>query len=304
MLVSARIIIVLIALAICAAACASATSRQSDGAVQVVLLAGQSNMAGAGGYFELDDETRARIDRVKQRVQLSVSGNSPQPLSYSMSKFHLEKYGFAETFGPEMFIGLTLAEQNPTQEFLLIKTARGGTSLYGAWNPEWSADKAAIENTEEKRRSRLYELHIRHVRDNLAQLDRDNRDYEILGMVWMQGENDAAREVSARSYEENLTALINAYRTDVGEPQMPFVIGQINSTYGKFRAGPSVVRSAMAAVAQSDPFTLLVETSTNRSWADYPKHPDNTHYNTEGQQRLGRAFALALESVFEKEKDQ
>ena len=35
--------------------------------VQVILLAGQSNMAGAGNYDELDDSIKARIKKVSNR---------------------------------------------------------------------------------------------------------------------------------------------------------------------------------------------------------------------------------------------
>ena len=282
-------------------ACAQLPTQTAKNDIQVVLLAGQSNMAGAGNYNELDDATRVRIEQVAPRVLLSLAGKPPKPLSYAVSKFHEGKYGFAETFGPELFAGLTLAEKNPSQEYLFVKTAHGGTALYGAWNPDWSAEKAAaVENNEQKRTTQFYNLHIEHTRSNLTRLEHEGKQYRIVGALWMQGENDAAREISAKSYEENLIALIKAYRNDLDEPKMPFVIGQINSTYGKFREGPKMVRNAMAQVSDSVPHAALIRTSTDPSWADYPKHPDNVHYNTEGQERLGRAFALALLSEIDK----
>lgn len=278
-------------------ACAQVPTPESEKPVHVILLAGQSNMAGAGNYGELDDATTTRIERAAQRVRLSVSGQIPGPLSFRIAQYHEQKYGFSKAFGPELFLGLTLAESHPTTEYLLVKTAQGGTALYGAWNPEWTAEKAqAVEKEGFKRELKLYELHLRHIRENLQRLQQNGTSYKIVGLLWMQGENDAAKEISARTYEANLRTLINTYRKDLNEPQLPFVIGQINSTYGRFAEGPEMVRDAMAHVAASEAHTELVATSTDRSWADFPKHSDNVHYNTEGQRRLGQAFALALSS--------
>ena len=266
--------------------------------VHVVLLAGQSNMGGAGNYDELPPSIIKRIENVAQRVNISVSGDSPKPLSYETSKFHQEKYGISNKFGPELFFALTLAEKHPTREYLLIKTARGGTSLYGAWNSQWTAEKAqAVERGKAKQNLKLYELHLSYVQQNLARLQQEGKSYHILGMLWMQGENDAGKEPAARSYQSNLIKLINGYRNELAVKDMPFIIGQINSTYGRFKEGPEMVRAAMAEVAKTLPNTALIGTSTERSWSDFPKHSDNTHYNTEGQIRLGKEFANALSTL-------
>lgn len=113
----------------------------------------------------------------------------------------------------------------------------------------------------------------------------------------MQGENDAATEVAAHSYKANLLRLIDGYRSELEVITMPFVIGQINSTYGRYPSGPDMVRAAMADVTNMLPNTALISTSTDRSWHDYPKHSDNVHYNTLGQTRLGIAFAETLDSL-------
>ncbi|GAF02143.1 sialate O-acetylesterase [Saccharicrinis fermentans] len=263
--------------------------------VHVVLLGGQSNMAGAGNYYQLDSTLRERIEVASQRVELSVDGLPPRPLSYTYSTFQKRKRGFGAVFGPELLLGVTLAEAYPKQEFLFIKLAQGGTSLYGAWNPEWSRDKALeLERGEMKQNLQLFKKHVDIIHEQLLHLKNNGRLYRILGMVWMQGENDAAREVSARSYQTNLNKLIEAYRKEFKIPDMPFVMGQINSNYGRFAQGPQMVREAMVNVAQSDVHVGIITTVPKSPWLDYPKHTDNVHYNTEGQRRLGIAFAKIL----------
>ncbi|PKQ61329.1 hypothetical protein BZG02_16175 [Labilibaculum filiforme] len=261
----------------------------------MVLLAGQSNMAGVGNFDELDARVKQKIKEFGKRVHLSIDGESPKPLSFVFSQYQKDKRGFGNVFGPEIFLGLTLAEQNPTREYLFIKTAQGGTALYGAWNPEWTAEKAmAVEAKGFKRDLKLYSLHQSHIKKNLQRLKQKGKAYQIIGMCWMQGENDAAKEVSSRFYKENLEKLIKGYRSEFNVPEMPFVIGQINSSYGRFPEGPEMVRGAMVSVSESDANVSCIRTSIDTTWSDYPKNDDNVHYNTEGQTRLGRAFAKEL----------
>lgn len=262
--------------------------------VNVVLLGGQSNMAGAGNFDELDAAEIARIKKVSNRVSLSYNGGKAKPLSYYDNK-PSEKYEFTKRFGPEIFIGLTLAENNPNQEFLLIKRSQGGTALYGAWNPNWTAEKAKAVEKPKKQNVQLYTQHIEDIRTNLKALEAQGKSYSIIGLAWMQGENDAGKEISARSYEANLKTLIKSYRDEFDVADMPFVVGQINSRYGKFRKlGPAMVRKAMEDVANSDANVDVIKTTTDESWSDYPKHSDNVHYNAEGQKRLGKAFGEKL----------
>ena len=185
-----------------------------------------------------------------------------------------------------------MAEKYPDKEFLLIKTSHGGTALYGAWNPDWTAEKAkAVEKGEFKQNLKLYTEHLNSIHKNIEILKEGGKSYQIFGMAWMQGENDAATEVSANSYQENLVKLISCYRAEFKVPNMPFVIGQINSRYGEFKDGPKVVRQAMENVANADENVGIIKTSIDTSWSDFPKHSDNVHYNEEGQKRLGIAMA-------------
>ena len=270
------------------------TKTEDKKEVQVVLLAGQSNMQGAGDFDQLDPSEIKRIEKISSRVSLSFNGGKAKPLSYYDNK-PSEKYEFTKRFGPEIFIGLTLAENNPDQEFLLIKRSQGGTALYGAWNPNWTAEKAKAVEKPKKHNIKLYNMHIQDVRANLKALETQNKTYKIIGLAWMQGENDAAKEISATTYEANLKLLAQSYRDEFGVENMPFVIGQINSRYGKFKKlGPAMVRKAMEDVVNLDANADIIKTTTDANWSDYPKHTDNVHYNAEGQRRLGIAFGEKL----------
>ena len=173
-----------------------------------------------------------------------------------------------------------------------MKTAVGGTALYGAWNPHWSADKMAfIERDEKKRKLKLIEQHHHTIRHHLATL---NKPYQIVGMAWMQGETDTRTQESSSHYLRNLTTLIADYRHAFQTPEMPFVMGQVNMVRSHYKPGITKVREAIATLARQDPYSSMVATSLDPSWSDFPKHKDNTHYNTQGQQRLGTAMAHKL----------
>lgn len=277
-------------------------AQELDEDVQVVLLAGQSNMAGGGNYDKLSDSIKERVDCVSHRVSLSFNGKKATPLSYYKNK-PSKKYKFKRRFGPELLMGVCLAEKYPDKTFLLIKRSQGGTSLYGAWNPKWSAEKAKqLEKGTFKQNLKLYQLHIKDIERNLEELRTKKLSYQVVGLTWMQGENDAAKEVAAKSYKKNLRKLIVSYKRDLGLSKLPFVAGQTNSRYGDFEGGPEMVRAAIEKVANSDYYSDYIATKNDIPWDDYPKHSDNVHYNSEGQFRLGTKFAEKIIDLNQKTK--
>lgn len=264
--------------------------------VQIVLLGGQSNMAGHGSFKELDKASLIRLEKAKQHVLLSAS--NPKKDAVPLGPYNggkNKKYDFKMHFGPELFSGIVMSEKYPNQEFLFIKKAVGGTSLYGAWNTNWTKEKAAIaERGDARKKMKLYSEHINNIKINLQQLEEKGIAYKIVGMLWMQGESDTNSELKATHYEANLKELISSYRKEFGIKDLPFVFGQINVLPRKFKEGPAIVRKAMEHVANADKNVSLIKTVANKPWNDFPKHSDNTHYNTEGQKRLGTAFGEAL----------
>ena len=269
--------------------CTKDIKSQSKERLNVVLLAGQSNMAGAGNFDELELSVQKRIEKVSNRVLVINNGKPPYPLSYYKNKPSL-KYPFKKRFGPELLLGLKLAEKYPNDSFLMIKRSQGGTSLHGAWNPKWTKEKAKLmERGEKKQNLRLYDMHINDIKINLKK----DKNCKIIGLFWMQGENDATSKTAANNYYKNLKRFVNSYKKDLKIKKLPFVFGQINSRYG-VKKGAGIVRKNMERYATSNTYSRLIKTSTNTTWKDFPKHKDNVHYNTEGQKRLGIAFATAF----------
>ena len=220
-----------------------------------VILSGQSNMAGHGLLAELGE-----------------SALPPKACLFDLNP----REG---CFGPELGFARRILKLMPLDELWLIKYAVGGSSLL-AWEKEWSAERAAIADDDDK--GALYPRLVRHVKQVLPA-----NEVDLLGCLWMQGESDSRYRIAAAEYQVNLTRLIADLRADLDRPRLPFVIGRVNPAGDRF-VHLSSVRAAQATVAQTRPQVSLVDAD------GLSKHADGIHYDTEGQLELGARFANQL----------
>jgi hypothetical protein len=254
------------------------------GKVQVWLMGGQSNMRGHGNPAEVTD---SRYQSPQGDVMLwhnqhnedvffdegdgrDITGVGPQSFGFEQLTWG---GGRTETtqeggFGPELSFGRAVADVLPDQRIALIKHAIGGTNLYSDWN--------ATTNGGE------YLDFVETTHAALQVLTDAGLDYEIKGMLWMQGEADSSASASA-VYQTNLEALIAAVRQEFVVPTMPFVMGLTYSS--------SMVRAAQLAVAAGDPLVSAVDLSdlAASGLVTY----DNIHLNTASQLEFGRRLAVA-----------
>jgi len=229
----------------------------------VFILAGQSNMVGRGITADLSDTLR----RVPSRVTFILSGEE-------------REFGDQPTFGPEVGFAHSLAEAWPGREIILIKHAVGGTSLL-AWAPAW--DSAQAERTRNAAAGPLYDALLGQFRE--ARLP---NEFQVLGILWMQGERDANFPEVADDYEGNLRTLIRAFRRDLAAPEVPFFMGQINPPSTGWPAAARV-RAAQETSAEEIPRTLLIRTEDLSKRDDEP-----VHYDGSGLLQLGSRFSDAV----------
>ena len=238
--------------------------------LQVYLLAGQSNMDGYGYVTGLPPSLQVAQGDVRLFWSGLGAWSDLAPSSYG------SYYGI-EYFGPEVTFGRALAEADPLGSFALIKHAVGGTDLASYWYPgTYRADPAQGAG---------YRDFLTTIDAALTDLDAEGTDWEIAGMIWMQGESDAFTPEMAAAYESNLTTFIGRVRDDVAAPEMPFSIGKIHCptcTYG------DVVRAGEDGVAATVPHVVAFETT------DLPINADNIHYDGSGMRTLGERFAQSL----------
>ena len=263
---------------------------------KVFILAGQSNMDGRGDASNLSEAEMKLLSNASQKIYFVYKGtvgegNAIQykggldftnPWSFVKKKFRIEK-----CFGPELFFGMELVKNHPKHDYLFIKRSQCGTSLYGAWNPNWSFEKASFFNEQDK--PKLYQDFINLVDAELAKLNTDS--YEIVGMLWVQGEtasNTINGSIAADTYHQNLENLVNSVRGHYHIPNLPFLI---------LGVGSKKVQKAMFEVSKKLNNVSFIERSREVNKINYtPIHTHKWkdkpvgHYIYEGMKKIGQLF--------------
>jgi len=235
------------------------------------LLAGQSNMVGAGITAQIPTAQRTPPGNVR----LFEDGEWRDLL-------------WRDRFGPEVGLSQPLSSAFPDDQIVLYKIARSGANLYYDWNPD-----GVSTGPEDEYRGPLYPEFTDALGTLKVQLSSSGEFIEFSGLMWMQGERDSVFEFMAESYERNLTDFVNAVRKDIGNDNLPFIIGQIAPRVYRLEEGQfqhafrHIVQDTQHAVAKSNSLVELVETM------DLPQS-DNLHFDTGGQLELGRRFAEAF----------
>jgi alpha-galactosidase len=214
---------------------------QAQEPTKVFILAGQSNMEGAGavqipansrnegqGTLEYQVKNAATAERfahtVDERGEWVVRDDVW--IWYLGRKGGLSVgYGAGkDRIGPEFQFGHVVGDHfdNPV---LLIKTAWGGKSLAKDFRPPSSGGEVGPYYTEM----------LGHIRRVLSELDKEfpengGRGYELAGFGWHQGWNDGCGREQTAEYEENMVNFIRDVRKDLGVENLPFVIA--NSGFG------------------------------------------------------------------------
>lgn len=245
----------------------------------IYLLGGQSNAEGRALNSSLPPSLQVLQPDVRLFYDIDGTWSSLAPGTGGLSTSNNN----ATLFGPEITLGRTLADDNPTRNIAIVKYAVGNTNLHTQWDP----DDTGVDN--------LYDNFVTTVNNAIAAIPPGDT-FSIKGMLWMQGENDAPATVNnnananALAYEANLTNFISSVREEFDVPEMPFVIGQLGHLKDVPIANTSwaIVQSAQARVAALDPNVSMVIN------ADLPLR-DLVHYNAAGQQTLGINFARALQ---------
>jgi len=254
----------------------------SDDKINVFILAGQSNMAGAADAFNLSKVDLKDLENAKKNVSFVYNGNDAIPLNITIPPdWKKKKFQLDSCFGPEIFFGIELSKKHPNKKFLFIKRALGGASLYGCWNPNWTKEKAQYVG--ELNRPKLFHELLNDVDRELSKYDKS--DYQIMAMLWVQGESDSGQRwgpLPSDTYFENLKNLINKSRTAFKYPKMPFLIMQV---------GSKKIGQAMKSVSNELKNVIFIPQSKDRYSDNFLlRREDNIHYNYIGMKKISNLF--------------
>jgi Carbohydrate esterase, sialic acid-specific acetylesterase len=276
-------------------------------------LGGQSNMDGYGRVNELPDDLQGPVDGVMifhgntspdgtpvdGRGVWSVLGPG-HGVGYSTDG-NTENY--SDRVGVEVTFARRLRELYPDRHIALIKYSRGGTSIdceaarnFGCWDPDFSGGDGAGAGVNQ------YDHFLATLRNatEVNDIDGDGEPDRLIpaGIVWMQGESDAALNADvAFRYRDNLRRLMDLLRAALRTDDLPVAVGRISDSGqdadGRVWDYGDVVRAAEAAWVESDGHAALVAST------DAYGYSDPYHYDTAGYIDLGRKFADALQAIKE-----
>lgn len=244
-------------LTVAAAADAAPPAKEK---LHLFLLAGQSNMAGRGAVADLDAAEQAPDPRVLALDAVGEWRPATDPLHWDKS---------AAGVGIGKFFGRMIADTQPGVTAGLIPTACGGSSIT-VWEP-----------------GRFFDQTQSHPWDDALQRTRRAlRDGTLKAILWHQGESDAGGR-NADLYEERLEKLINRFRTELGAPDLPFIIGQLGRFDGRpWTPGMGKVDQAHRAVAERVKNVYFVTAGGLTS-------KDKLHFDTPSLRILARRYADA-----------
>lgn len=255
----------------------------SDDKINVFIFAGQSNMAGAANASNLTKVDVKDLENAQRNISFVNNGNKSIPLNVTTPPaWKRKKFQLDSCFGPEIFFGIELSKKHPNKKFLFIKRSKGGSSLYGSWNSNWTKDKAQYVGELNKPKL-FYEL-INDVDRELSKYDKS--DYQIMAMLWVQGESDSSQKwgpLPSDTYADNLKDLIQNSRSKLKSSKMPFIIMQV---------GSKKISNAMKQVSEELKNVTFIAQNKDRTSFNYlPRLKDNIHYNYFGMKKIGILFS-------------
>jgi hypothetical protein len=170
--------------------------------------------------------------------------------------------------GPGLAFGKAMAERDPGVTIGLIPCAVGGTPL-SRWQKGGDLYADAV------RRAKLA-MEVGTLK----------------GVIWHQGENDAAEEERAKSYGDRLAGAVRDLRIDLGTPELPFVAGQLGeflyARSGNKSPFARTVNEALAALPGRLAHSACVPS------AGLGHKGDELHFDAAAERELGRRFAAEM----------
>jgi hypothetical protein len=297
----------------------TAPTVQGDEPIKVFILAGQSNMQGAGAVIANPNspgggkgslEHLVSDPATAEQFQHTVDENGAWIVRDDVNIWYLERQGGLsvgygsgkDRIGPEFQFGHVMGDHFE-EPVLLIKTAWGGKSLQKDFSPPSSGGDVGPFYTEM----------LQHVSDVLKNMDElfpeyEGRGYEIVGFGWHQGWNDGCNAAAVEEYEVNMANFIRDVRTALDVEEMPFVIA--NSGFGGWNQ--SIDRrlgivAAQAAVAEYDEFEGTVACIETRGFfrpAEESPSRQGYHWNGNAETYflIGDAMGNAMVEILEDAK--
>lgn len=229
---------------------------------ELYILMGQSNMAGRGPLTDSFKQAGNEQLLVFNKERAWVTAHHP---------LHFDKPAIVAV-GPGLSFGLNMLKHSPGSRVGLIPCAVGGTPIEH-WLPG-AYDSAT--NT--------------HPWDDAAErITAAMQTGVIKGVIWHQGEANSAPGKS-QQYLLQLQELISRVRNLVGNPQLPFVAGEL----GYFFEHHEGINQQLELLPKLVPVTAVAQAGglTDKG--------DHVHFDAQSADELGKRYAVKMMALLKK----
>lgn len=220
--------------------------------LDMILAIGQSNMAGRAPFANVSDPM-SDVYLLTPAGQMEVSANP-------MNKYsNIRKDISVQGLGPSYTCALTLRDHlNKPVGFVV--NSQGGSSITTWYQPGKSNYDATIKRAKEAQRFGRFK-----------------------GIIWHQGssDNSAGLADNFASYKSNLSKMVQNFRTDLNEPNLFFILGELSERAEFDQFSANVVQPVATYITNSD---YIVTDGTNLL-------PDGIHFDAASNILLGERYA-------------
>ncbi|MCM8529126.1 MAG: sialate O-acetylesterase, partial [Lentisphaeraceae bacterium] len=242
--------------------------------IRTIIVSGQSNSDGRAETKDIPKDTDLNFDNF-YFYHGNASGNAhescPSNELITLRPGSGSLYKGKNHFGIEIGTAMVLREKFPNEKFLIIKYAKGGSSLFTDWDLKKGPHLKKLRET---------------VKGAYAAIREKGYEPDIRAFLWHQGESDSKKD-RVDSYNEKLTLFLNQMKNDFSST-MAYAIGQINLAQKIEPELSGKVMKAQEEVAKSFGKSVLVP-SEGLSLKD-----DQMHFDTEGMIALGKRYGNAI----------
>ena len=240
------------------------------------LLMGQSNMSGGVGLAAGDTQPVPHV----LKMLYAKEGELPK-WAPGAHPLHPRRPNKKKRFGPGISFAEAYVADKPGVVVGLIPMAWGGRSI-----------------EQLSKGSEIYSDAIRHAKTAM-------QAGILKGVLWHQGESDTVVQTRTDAYEERLHRLIEDVRKDLGNPRLPFIVGNLAEFYGTGKdhkaldrvARISSIKEILRSLPEKMPHTGFVE-STGCSPAAHAK----VHFDRRSCILLGHRYSKAYADMIAKAK--
>ena len=230
--------------------------------IEAFLMAGQSHMAGRGIIGDvppIPHEGRMLMLRSGRWQPMS------EPINPDRAVFVDDRSRYRSGIGPAASFAQAWTRHRDGRVGL-IPCADGGTAI-AAWEPGGILFDNAVFAVRLARRS----------------------GGVLRGILWAQGESDSKDPALAAAHRDKLAALIAAFRYELGEPDLPFLMGGVDVRPRYPYA--ETVNEGMRALCAEDPRLAFVPVT------GFSVGPDGIHYTAADYREFGRRYWAAFAAM-------